>query len=148
MLEFEIIPATLLVLLSMISPFVIAFINKVKWSSQTRELVAAAVAIVVSVAWLALTGAITDWSNIFVAAPAVYTLQSLLYRFFLKQWASKVEVATDKDSVIITPAENPKDVLVTSSETIKVAEKEHTPANVEVDAPVEVQRVDNPEPKG
>lgn len=147
MLEFEVIPAALLVLLSMASPFVIAFFNKVKWSSKTRELVAAGVAIVVAVAWLALTGSITDWTNIIVAAPAVYTLQSLIYRFVLKEWASKFEVATDKGAVIITPAENPKDVLVTSSETIKVSEKEHAPENIEVDAPVEVQRTE-PEPKG
>lgn len=150
MLEFEVIPAALLLILSMLSPFIIATVTRAKWSSKTRELIAAGVAIVVAIGWLALTGAISDWSNLAVAIPAVYTLQSLLYRFFLKEWATKFEAVTTPGSVTITPAENAGNVEVTSSESIKLSEqKKIADPHVEANTPLEVERTNEvPEPKG
>jgi hypothetical protein len=145
--------ATLLLLLGLIAPFAIALINKVKWSSSTKQLVAFGVSIVFAVLWLVVTGGIAGYGiqSLLAAVPAIYTLSQAVYEFFVKNIASKLEAATDKSAVVISPAPGENNVFVTSNETIQVAKVSDAPANVVVDSPIEITtNVDpeTPEPRG
>lgn len=145
--------ATLLLLLGLVSPFLIAIINKVKWSSSTKQLVAFGVSIVLAVLWLAMTGGIAGFGiqSLLAAVPAIYTISQAVYEFFVKSLASKLEAATDKSAVVVSPAPGEGNVFVTSTETVQVAKVSDAPANVVVDAPIEITTKndpDLPEPRG
>lgn len=132
----------LVIILGAIAPFLIALINKVKWSSTTKQLVAWGTSIVLSVVWLLLSGGVSmiaNWQAFVGAVPVIYALSQAVYEFLLKNVLSKLEAATDKSAVVVTPAENPANVIVTSNETIQVANVSDANANVEVDAPIEIR---------
>lgn len=139
----------LILALGLAAPFVVALFNRVGWSSKTKQLVTFGVAIVLSIVWILLTGGIDGFTvtSISAAVPAIYALSQIVYEFLFKNVISKLEVATDPNAVIIVPdVDVPDGVLVTSNETIKVAETSDAPANVPAQAPLEVSTV--PEPRG
>ena len=142
--------ATLLILLGLLAPFVTAAFNRVRWSSKTKHLVAFGVSIFLAIVWLTLTGGFAAFNvpAILAAVPAIYTISQAVYAFFVKNIASKFEAATDKSAVVISPSDEPDKVIVTSNDTIEVSNELGTPANVETPAPVKVDTVTNPEPRG
>lgn len=141
---------TLVIILGALAPFLIAIINKVRWSSTTKQLVAWGTAIVLSVVWMAVTGglAILDVQSFVTAVPVIYGLSQAVYEFLLKNVLAKLEAATDKDSVVVSPSENPDNVIVTSNETIQVANVTDSSANVEVESPIEITTTTDNEPRG
>jgi hypothetical protein len=126
------LPLTLV--LTFISPFLSAYIQKVDWSPKTKTLLALAVSLLIAVAYLAMTGGIADWSQLGVVIPAVYGLQQATYQFLLKNIATKFEAITEFGSLIITPAATPDKVNITSDATI-----EKTGDNITVDSPVQIE---------
>lgn len=139
--------AALLIFLGLLAPFLTALLNRVGWTSKTKHLVAFGVSIVLAVFWLAVTGgfAVFDVPAIIAAMPAIYTISQAVYAFFVKNIASKLEAATDKNAVVISPAEEADKVVVTSNDTIEVSNETGTPANVETSAPL---KIDTVEPRG
>lgn len=141
---------TLLLILGLASPFLIALINKVGWSSTTKQLVAFGVSIVLAVLWLVLTGGIAGFGveQLLAAVPVVYALSQAMYEFFVKNITSKLEAATDKSAVVVIPAiDNADNLVVTSNDTVQVSKVTDESANVEVDSPIEISKV-NTEPRG
>lgn len=137
----------LIILLGAIAPFLIAIANKVKWSSTTKQLVAWGISIVLAVLWLFLSGGlslVTDWQAFVGAVPVIYALSQAVYEFLLKNILSKLEAATDKSAIVVTPSELKDNVIVTSNDTIQVAKVSDANANVEVDAPIEIRTHDEP----
>lgn len=127
------IPFIITIVITFFSPFVNAYINKVTWSPETKNLVAIAVSALIAVGYLLMTGGIADWSQLGVVIPAVYGLQQVVYNFILKVPATQFEAATRTGSVIVSPAATPGKVDITTAETIK---EDHDP--VEVDPPVQI----------
>lgn len=125
------LPLTLV--LTFISPFLSAYVQKVDWSPKTKTLLALAVSLLIAVAYLAMTGTIADWSQLAVVIPAVYGLQQLVFQFFLKNIATKFEAITEFGSLIITPGKETGSVDITSDATIK-----ETGDHITVDSPVEI----------
>lgn len=115
------VPLIITILVTMASPYVTAYINKVTWSPEKKNLVALAVSTVIAIGYLFLTGGIADWSQLGVVIPAVYGLQTAVYQFILKVPATKFEAATRNDSVILTPSEEGP-VTVTTTESIKAGD--------------------------
>ena len=113
-----VLPVALTLVLTFISPFITAYFNKVNWSPETKNLVSLLVSAVIAVVYLLLTGGIADWSQLGVVIPAVYGLSQLVYQFLLKVPATKLEAATDKGSVVITPTD-PGKAVITTDESIK-----------------------------
>jgi hypothetical protein len=142
--------AALLIFLGLLAPFLTAALNRVGWTAKTKHLVAFGVSIVLAVFWLVVTGgfAVFDVPAIIAAMPAIYTISQAVYAFFVKNIASKLEAATDKNAVVISPAEEPDKVIVTSNDTIEVSNETGAPANVETSAPVRVDTVEENEPRG
>lgn len=142
--------AALLIFLGLLAPFVTAIFSRVRWSAKTKHLVAFGVSIVLAVFWLAVTGgfATFDVAAIIAAMPAIYTISQAVYAFFVKNIASKLEAATDKNAVVISPSDEPDKVVVTSNETIEVSNELGTPANVETPAPVKIDTIETSEPRG
>lgn len=139
---------TLVIVLGLLAPFITALFNKVGWTSKTKHLVAFGVSIGLGIIWLVLTGGLASFTfaGISAAVPAIYTISQAVYAFFVKNIASKLEAATDKDAVVITPSIDPDKVVVTSNDTIEVSNLTGADANVEVEAPVKVDTA--PEPRG
>lgn len=138
----------LILILGLVAPFVVALLNKVKWSSKTKQLVTLAVSIVLAVVWFALTGGVDGYGieSIVAAAPGIYALSQIVYQFFLKNVIAKLEAATDREAVVIIPDVDTSGVIVTSNDTIKVSETTDLPANVPAESPVVVETA--PEPRG
>lgn len=132
------LPIIITILITMASPYVNAYINKVTWSPEKKNLVALATSTVIAVAYLFFTGGIADWSQLGVVIPAIYGLQTAVYQFILKVPASKFEAATRTDSVILTPIEDEL-VEVTTTETIKAND------HIQVDAPVKITSKPDPD---
>jgi hypothetical protein len=128
------IPFILTIVFTFLSPFVNAYITRVTWSSETKNLVAIAVSALIAVGYLLMTGGIADWSQLGVVIPAVYGLQQAIYQFILKVPATKFEAATRTGAVIVSPAETPGKVNITSDATIK----DGTNADQEVSPPVQI----------
>lgn len=125
------LPIVITILITMASPYVNAYINKVTWSPEKKNLVALAVSTVIAIGYLFLTGGIADWTQLGVVIPAVYGLQQATYQFILKVPASKVEAATRQDSVILTPTDQGP-VAVTTTESIKAG------SDITIEPPVEI----------
>lgn len=126
------LPVVITIVLTFFSPYVNAYINKVTWSSQTKNLVAIAVSLIIAVLYLVLTGGIADWTQLSFVVPAVFGLQQAVYQFFLKNSASKFEAATTKSAVIIAPSSEGQ-VTISSDQTIKTGEDK-----TEVNPPVTI----------
>lgn len=143
--------ATLIIILGAIAPFLVAIINRVGWSATTKQLVAWGIALGLGILWTVLTGGIGAFTlqSFVTAVPVIYALSQAVYEFLLKNVLGKLEAATDKSAVVVTPdPDNANNVVVTSNETIEVATKNaEADANVVVDAPIEIDTVDN-EPRG
>ena len=142
--------AALLIFLGLLAPFLTAALNRVRWTSKTKHLVAFGVSIVLAVFWLVVTGgfAAFDVTAIIAAMPAIYTISQAVYAFFVKNIASKFEAVTDKSAVVISPSDEVDKVVVTSNDTIKVSNETGTPANVETHTPIRVDTVEENEPRG
>ncbi|QFG12183.1 membrane protein [Arthrobacter phage Racecar] len=113
------LPLAVTALLTVLSPYITAFFNRVNWSSETKNLVSLSVSIVISVLYLLMTGGIADWSQLGIVIPAVYGLSQLVYQFLLKVSASKFEAATTKGAVIVSPVPDSGTVNITTEESIK-----------------------------
>jgi hypothetical protein len=133
----EVLPVAITAILAIFSPFINAYINKVTWSAKTKTVVAMAVSLVIAVAYLGFSGMIGDWSQLAVVAPMVYSLQQLVYNFFVKNIATKFEAVTELGSLVLTKSEEAGKVDVTSDATINA-----TGDNITVDAPVQVSTSD------
>lgn len=125
------VPLIITILITMASPYVNAYINKVTWSPEKKNLVALAVSTVIAIGYLLLTGGIADWTQLGVVIPAVYGLQQATYQFILKVPATKFEAATRTDSVILTPTDEGP-VAVTTTDSIKAGEE------ISINPPVEI----------
>jgi uncharacterized membrane protein len=125
------LPLTLV--LTFLSPFLSAYVQKVDWSPKTKTLLAMALSLVIAVLYLLMTGGIADWSQLAVVVPAVFGVQQAVYTFFLKNIATKFEAITEFGSLVVTPTKDPDKVTITSDATIK-----ETGDNITVDAPVEI----------
>lgn len=115
------IPIILTLVFTFLSPFITAFLNRVQWSTETKTLMAMAVSLVIAVLYLIMTGGIADWSQLAVVGPMVFTLQQVVYKFFVKGPANELEIATtstkslmalgdhhpDKPAELIAPAAEP-----------------------------------------
>lgn len=139
----------LILILGLAAPFVVALLNRVRWSSKTKQLVTFGVSILLALVWLLMTGGVAGFGveSLVAAVPAIYALSQIVYEFFLKNVISKLEVATDPNAVIAIPdIDVANGVLVTSNETIKVSEVSDAPANVPVSGPIMIETT--PEPRG
>jgi hypothetical protein len=125
------LPLTLV--LTFLSPFLSAYIQKVDWSPKTKTLLAMALSLLIAILYLFMTNGIADWSQLAVAIPAVYGVQQGIYNFFLKNIATKFEAITEFGSLIVTPNADPEKVNITSDATIK-----ETGDNITVDSPVQI----------
>jgi len=125
------IPLTLV--LTFLSPFLSAYIQKVNWSPKTKTLLALAMSLLIAVAYLAMTGTIADWSQLAVVIPAVYGLQQLVFQFFLKNIATKFEAITEFGSLVVSPGATTGSVDITSDATIK-----ETGDHISVETPVQI----------
>lgn len=141
--------ATLIIILGAVAPFLVALISRVGWSSTTKQLVAWGISIVLGILWIVLTGGFATFTfeSFIAAVPVIYALSQAVYEFLLKNVLGKLEAATDKSAVVVTPAETPGNVVITSNETIEVAKVSEADANVEVNAPVEI-KTKTTEPRG
>jgi len=139
--------AALLIFLGLLAPFVTAALNRVRWTAKTKHLVAFGVSIALAIFWLVVTGGFAAFNvpAIIAAMPAIYTISQAVYAFFVKNIASKLEAATDKSAVVVSPSSEPDTVIVTSNDTIKVSNETGAPANVETPTPI---KVDTVEPRG
>lgn len=144
----------LLAALGALVPFLAAIANKVQWSSKTKQLVVWGFSIVVALGWTIGTGGIGSFgfATFFAAAPTVYALSQAIYEFIGKGLFSKLEAATRKGAVVVTPLPSEDGVVtktdeltVTTTETVKAADTTDAAANVVVDGPVNVAPV---EPRG
>lgn len=88
------LPIILTIVFTLLSPFVTAFFNRVQWSSETKNLVAIAVSVAIAIIYVLMTGGIADWSQLAVVAPVIYSLQQVIYQFFVKGVAKKIELET------------------------------------------------------
>lgn len=131
------VPLTLV--LTFISPFISAYVQKVTWSPKTKTLLAMVLSLAIAVAYLLMTGGIADWSQLAVAIPAVFGIQQAVYAFFLKNIATKFEALTEFGSLVLTKSDEAGKVDVTSDATIAA-----TGDNITVDAPVQVSTSDDP----
>lgn len=125
------VPIIITILVTIVSPFVTAYINKVNWSPQTKNLVALAVSFVIALGYVFFTGGIGDWSQLAIALPSIYGLSQAVYQFILKVPVSKFEAATRTGSVILTPTDD-NTVAVTTTESIKAGD------TISVDPPVTI----------
>lgn len=123
----------LTMLLTLISPFISAYVQNVDWSPKTKTLLAILLSLIIAIVYLYLTNGIADWTQLGVVVPAVYGLQQAIYNFFLKNIATKFEAITNFGSLIVSPSVEPGKVDITSDQTIK-----ETGDNVTVDAPVQI----------
>lgn len=133
----EALPVAITAILAIFSPFINAYINKVTWSPKTKTVVAMAVSLVIAVAYLGFSGMIGDWSQLAIVAPMVYSLQQLVYNFFVKNIATKFEAVTELGSLVLTKSDEAGKVDITSDATINA-----TGDNITVDAPVQVSTSD------
>jgi hypothetical protein len=115
------VPIIITILITMASPYVNAYINKVNWSAKTKNLVALATSTVIAIAYLYFTGGILGWDQLAVTMTSIYGLQQATYQFLLKVPASKFEAATRTDAVILTPTDENK-VEVTTTDSIKAGD--------------------------
>lgn len=125
------LPIIITILITMASPYVNAYFNKVTWSPEKKNLVALATSTVIAVAYILLTGGFTGWDQLAATLGSVYTLQQLTYQFILKVPATKFEAATRTDSVILTPTDEGP-VAVTTTDSIKAGEE------ISINPPVEI----------
>jgi hypothetical protein len=125
------VPIIITILITMASPFLNAYINKVTWSPQTKNLVAVATSLVIAAAYIYFTGGFTGWEQLGTTLASVYGLSQATYQFLLKVPASKFEAATRNDSVILTPTDN-NTVEVTTTESINAGD------TISVDPPVTI----------
>lgn len=125
------LPLTLV--LTFISPFLSAYIQKVDWSPKTKTLLALALSLVIAVIYLVMTGTIADWSQLAVVIPAVYGVQQLVFQFFLKNIATKFEAITEFGSLVVSPGKATDTVDITSDATIK-----ETGDHITIDTPVQI----------
>lgn len=142
--------ATLIIILGAVAPFLVAIISRVGWSSTTKQLVAWGIALLLGVLWIVLTGGFAagfTFEAFVTSVPVIYALSQAVYEFLLKNVLGKLEAATDKSAVVVSPAADPNSVIVTSNETIEVAKVSDADANVVVDAPIEIKTT-NTEPRG
>lgn len=95
----------LILVLGLVAPFIIALLNRVGWSSKTKQLVTFGVAIVLSLVWVVLTGGIAGFGfeSIAAAIPAIYALSQIVYEFLFKNVIAKLESATDPNSSVEIP---------------------------------------------
>lgn len=129
------LPLALATVLTLISPFINAAVQKVTWSPQTKTLVAIGVSLLIAVAYLALTGGIADWTQLAVVVPAVYTVQQLVFQFLVKNIATKFEALTTPGSTVLAPTDTPENVTVTTDKTVEASPA--TPPVVPVTATVQ-----------
>jgi hypothetical protein len=113
------IPIVITMLITMASPYLNSFINRVNWSPETKNLVALGTSLLISVAYIYFTGGFVGWAQLGTTLASVYTLQQLTYQFLIKTSATKFEAATTKGAVIVSPAEDPGTVNITTDESIK-----------------------------
>ena len=73
------------------SPLLTSVFTNTGMTSKTKNNIAMIVSLVIAVGYLALTGGITDWTNILYAFPIVYGLQQAVYNTLLKAVATNVE---------------------------------------------------------
>ncbi len=125
------LPLTLV--LTFLSPFLSAYIQKVDWSPKTKTLLAMVLSLLIAVLYLIMTGGITDWSQIGLVIPAVFGVQQAIFQFFLKNIAAKFEAITQFGSLVISPGTETGTVDITSDATIK-----ETGDNISVDTPVQI----------
>ena len=144
------LPIVLVIIITFFSPYVNAYIQRVTWSSETKNLIALTVSAIIALAYLFFTGGIADWSQISIWVPAVYGLQQAAYNFILKSSANKCEAATTKGAVVVAPAETPGTVHIATDTTIEtgaVKEEVATPLQVvSTDPSIEIHK--DPDVKG
>lgn len=83
-----------------LSPLLTSVFTHTGMTSRTKNTIAMAVSLVIAVAYEAVTGGISDWTNILYAFPVVYGLQQAVYNTLLKAIATNVEATvgvTGKD---------------------------------------------------
>jgi hypothetical protein len=127
------LPIVLTILLTVLSPYAAAVVNRVQWSSETKNLVALTLSIIIAVLYLLLTGGIADWSQLGIVIPAIYGLQQAAYNFILKNSATKLEAATTAGAVVVSPTPTPGTVNITTDKTIE-DETNQTP----VETPIQI----------
>lgn len=125
------VPIIITVLITMLSPFVNAYINKVTWSATTKNLVALATSFVIAIGYIYFTGGFLGWDQLAVTLTSVYGLGQAVYQFLLKVPASKFEAATRSGSVILTPTDDGP-VAVTTTDSIKAGD------DISVEPPVTI----------
>lgn len=123
----------LTMLLTLISPFISAYVQSVDWSPKTKTLLAIVLSLIIAILYLWMTNGIADWSQLTVVVPAVYGLQQAVYNFFLKNIATKFEAITQFGSLVVSPSQEAGKVDITSDTTIK-----ETGDKVAVETPVQI----------
>lgn len=137
LIDVSTVPTVIAALITVISPFIVSFFNKVQWSPEIKNAVAFGVALVIAVVYLITAGGITDWTNIAIVIPAVYGLQQLVYKHLLKTLAKKVESATTKGSAVVVPKNSKSGITVTSPDTVVLSDDDdsvvQSPGPVHID---------------
>lgn len=120
------------ILFTLLKPFIDAWIIRSTWTPKQKSLVAWATSIILGTVFVLLTGGITSWPALFVAIPAIYGYSEAIFKFIVKNLATKFADITTPGSAVITPAD-PGTVTVTTDATIE-AETNTTP----IEAPITV----------
>lgn len=73
------------------SPLLTSLFTHTGMTARTKNTIAMIVSLAIAVGYEAMTGGITDWTNVMYAFPVVYGLQQAVYNALLKAVATNVE---------------------------------------------------------
>lgn len=103
-----VIPAGILSVITFLSPFLSALINRYHWGSRLKNGVAFGIALVIAVGYLLATGHIGNGPLDIAVVSTVFAFQQLVYKQILSEVAGRVEVATYGKGLVVNTAA-PKD---------------------------------------
>ena len=96
------LPTGVIVLLTIISPYITAVFTKTSMSPKAKQVVSAVVAALIAVVYVLLNGGVDSWEKFFVAAPAIYGMGNLIYGLLVKDSAKIVEATQGiKDAPVV-----------------------------------------------
>lgn len=136
------LPTVLITAAAVLSPYLTALFIRANMSEKVKQIISAAVSIVLALGYVVLKGDVTDWETFVKAVPAVYMTSQLMYALFLKSSAKKVEAqygltVKSEEPTALTDEQVAKEVAkveaeddetpVTADELVVVAPEDETP---------------------
>lgn len=136
------LPTVLITAAAVLSPYLTALFIRANMSEKVKQIISAAVSIVLALGYVVLKGDVTDWETFVKAVPAVYMTSQLMYALFLKSSAKKVEAqygltVKSEEPTALTDEQVAKEVAkaeaeadetpVAADELVVVAPEDETP---------------------